>query len=242
MSSVTLLLCFLFFGKGKNKTREEKIIDNGYESAFLADLVASYLLEVTNNQFKEVLWRVIYRDDGLLVFKGKKSLPEIQIWRDKFQEKIDEIAGNDYLQFTCEIWNPGGRPSRNETETTSMVTKKVFPFLDLEFFWDDSRRLEFQVHRKKNQLLKYLNKEITHKKATLKAIPNGVLNRLAKLTSRTEKNAKMTIKERYFEYANALSRAGLGMKNSPTLKELWENADEQEKKKKEKRKRKKGGG
>ena len=44
----------------------------GYESAFLADLVASYLLEVTNNQFKEVLWIGIYRDDGLLVFKGKK--------------------------------------------------------------------------------------------------------------------------------------------------------------------------
>ena len=57
---------------------------------------------------------------------------------------------------------------------------------------------------------------------------------MAKLTSRTEKNAKMTIKERYFEHANALSRAGLDMKNSPTLKELWENADEREKKKKKK--------
>ena len=62
---------------------------------------------------------------------------------------------------------------------------------------------------------------------------------MAKLTSRTEKNAKMSIKERYFEQANALSRAGLGMKNFPTLKELWENADEREKKKKGKRKRKK---
>ena len=52
----------------------------------------------------------------------------------------------------------------------------------------------------------------------------------------------MNIKERYFEHANAISRAGLGMKNFPTLKELWEDADEREKKKKEKRKRKKGGG
>ena len=130
------------------------------------------------------------------MFKGKKSLSEIQIWRDKFQEKVDEIAGNDYLQFTCETWNPGGRPSRSETKSTSMVTNKVFPFLDLEFFWDGSGRLEFQVHRKKNQLLKYLNKESTHTKSTFKAIPNRVLNRLAKLTSRTEKNSKMTIKER----------------------------------------------
>ena len=101
--------------------------------------------------------------------------------------------GNDYLQFTCETWNPGGRPSRSETKTTSMVTNKVFPFLDLEFFWDDSGRLEFQVHRKKNQLLKYLNKKITHTKSTFKAIPNGVLNRLSKLASIIEKNAKMNI-------------------------------------------------
>ena len=114
----------------------------------------------------------------MLGFKGKKSLSEIQIWKDKFQDKIDEISGNDYLKFTCETWNPGGRPSRSETETNSMVTNKVFPFIDLEFFWDDSGRLEFQVHRKKKQLLKYLNKESTHTKATFKAIPNGVFKKI----------------------------------------------------------------
>ena len=51
----------------------------GYESAFLADLVASYLLEVTNNKFKEVLWRGIYRDDGWLVVKGRRPISEIRI-------------------------------------------------------------------------------------------------------------------------------------------------------------------
>ena len=115
-----------------------------------------------------------------------------------------------------------------------MVTDKVFPFLDLEFFWDESGRLEFQVHQKKNQLLKYLKKGSTLTKATFKSIPNRVLNRLPKLTSRTEKIAKIIIKERYLEHANALSRAGLGMKNFPTLKELWENADEREKNEKQK--------
>ena len=75
-----------------------------------------------------------------------------------------------------------------------MVTGKVFPFLDLELFWDKSGNLEFQVHWEKNQLLKYLNKESTHTKAKFKVIPNGVLNRLTKLTSGTEENAKMSIK------------------------------------------------
>ena len=86
-----------------------------------------------------------------------------------------------------------------------MITDKVFPLLELELFWDDSGRLEFQVHRKKNQLLKYLNKESTHTKATFKAIPNGVLNRLAKLTSITEEYANMSIQERYPDYSNELS-------------------------------------
>ena len=67
----------------------------------------------------------------MLVFKGRRSISEIRIWRDKFQEKFEEIAGNDYLQFTCETWNSGGRLSRKKTETTSMVKDKVFPFLDL---------------------------------------------------------------------------------------------------------------
>ena len=138
----------------------------------LADLVATYIFKVTNNQFKGFMWIGIYRDDGILVLKGRRSISEIRIWRDKFQEKVDKIAGNDYLQFTCETWNPCGFLSRNKTETTSMVTYKVFPFLDLELFWDDSGRLEFQVHQNKYQLLKYLNKEGTHKKAAFKAILN----------------------------------------------------------------------
>ena len=39
-----------------------------------------------------------------------------------------------------------------------MVTDKFFPLFDLELFWDNSGKLEFQVHRKENQMLKYLNK------------------------------------------------------------------------------------
>ena len=80
-------------------------------------------------------------------------------------------------------------------------------------------------------MLEYLNKGSTHTKATFKAIPNGVLNRLAKLTSKTEENAKMSIKERYPDHANSLPRTGLVMKNFLSLKELWENADKREKKK-----------
>ena len=43
-----------------------------YESAFLSYLVASYLFEVTENQTKYILWRVIYKGNILLVFKVRK--------------------------------------------------------------------------------------------------------------------------------------------------------------------------
>ena len=35
--------------------------------------------------------------------------------------------------------------------------EKSLPLLNLEFFWDNSGRSEFQVHQNKNQLLKYPN-------------------------------------------------------------------------------------
>ena len=48
--------------------------------------------------------------------QGKKKIPEIRILRDKFQEKVKNIVGDDYLQSTCETWNPGGRPYPNMTK------------------------------------------------------------------------------------------------------------------------------
>ena len=44
-------------------SKTKGIAIGGYESYFFADLVASYLFEKCNNQFKEVLWKGIYRDD-----------------------------------------------------------------------------------------------------------------------------------------------------------------------------------
>ena len=70
----------------------------------------------------------------MLVFKGNISNPEKQIWRDKSQEKFDEIAGNNYLQLTCETWITGGCLPINETKTTSMVTEKNSHSLTLKYF------------------------------------------------------------------------------------------------------------
>ena len=85
-----------------------------YKLAFLANLLASDLFWKFKNKFKEVLWRGIYRDDGLWVFMSKKSLSEVKRWRDEFQRRVSKIAGNEYFQFSCKIWMPNASPSINE--------------------------------------------------------------------------------------------------------------------------------
>ena len=72
--------------------------------AFLADLVASYLFEKAKAHFHLTIYHGISRDDGLVVFKGRKIVKEIKYWLDEFQQTVDKSAGNQHLQFTADIW------------------------------------------------------------------------------------------------------------------------------------------
>ena len=64
----------------RGEREEQGLAIGGYESAFLADLVASYLFEKSNANFRPTIYHGIYRDDGLVVFKGKKKASEIKDW------------------------------------------------------------------------------------------------------------------------------------------------------------------
>ena len=126
----------------ERKAETKGLAIGGYVSAFLADLVTSYLFEKCYNQFKEVLRKGIYRDNGFLLFKGKKSLSEIKIWREDFQVRVNKIAGNEYLQFTFDLWMPNTIPSRNKQDNVQEIVSNNFPYLDLEFLWNSDGELE----------------------------------------------------------------------------------------------------
>ena len=91
MSSTLLTFEDKYYEYGEKCIETKGLSIGGYESAFLEDLVASYLFEKCNNQFKEVLWKGIYIDDGLLVFKGKKSLSDIKRWKEDFQSRVNKF-------------------------------------------------------------------------------------------------------------------------------------------------------
>jgi len=52
-----------------NAVEDKRLLIGGYESAWLADLVAAFVLEHTTEAFKNSTYHGIYRDDGLVVFK-----------------------------------------------------------------------------------------------------------------------------------------------------------------------------
>ena len=112
---------------------------------------------------------------------------------------------------------PDTSPSKNKQDYVSEIATNTLLYLDLEFLWNADGALEFQVHPKPNQKLKYLNTASIHTNATFNAILSGIFYRLAKMTSRTKKNSQMNIDERYQGHAKALSKAGLAPKIYPTL-------------------------
>ena len=82
---------------------EQVLAISGYESSFLADLVASYLFEKSKANFHPTIYHGIYIYDGLVVFKGKKNSREIKYWLENYQQTMNKSTGNQHLQFTAEL-------------------------------------------------------------------------------------------------------------------------------------------
>ena len=166
----------------------------GYESAWLADLVAAWILNRTKSLFRRTSeYHGTHRDDGITIFKGKWNYKQIDDWMKTFQFKVNDSCGNKDLQFTTSIWNLDEKNTSNHEEKEEKIYKyndaiKIygrdhFPFLDLQLKWNNNDELKFKVCVKENQKLKYLNSDSTHTKSCMKAIPFGLFKRLTKLTS-----------------------------------------------------------
>ena len=222
------LICFdgEYYKYHDGEKEDQGLAIGGYESAFLVDLVASYLFEKAKAHFHPTIYHCIYRDDGLVVFKGKKSVKVIKYWLDEFQKTVDKAAGNQHLQFTAEIWKPDENPPpQAKKERVQIATKDKFPFLDMEMRWTPEGELNFSVFRKAGQQLKYVGKEINHTPGTLRAIPWGVLNRLAKLTSQKTSLHSEGVDKVYPDHANALCKAGFAPPDFPTMEDLCKMQD-----------------
>ena len=87
----------------------------------------------------------------------------------------------------------------------------------MEMFWSKEGELQFRVHLKVNQQLKYLTRGSTHTNACFQAIPLALLRRLATLTMKTDKSTSKRLDKLYQSHAKALKVAKLAPEIFPTL-------------------------
>ena len=73
MSSTLIYFDGEYYKYHGGEREEQGLAIGAYEFAFLADLVASYLFEKSSPIIRTTIYHVIYRDDVLVVFKGKKE-------------------------------------------------------------------------------------------------------------------------------------------------------------------------
>ena len=97
--------------------------------------------------------------------------------------------------------------------------------------WDDeSGNMRFSVFRKPNQVLKYVDRNSTHRPTTFKSIANGVFTWLARLTLKNVANGNEKIDDIYPDHAEALFTADLAPPTDfPTFNELWREDEERKK-------------
>jgi len=93
-------------------------------------------------------------------------------------------------------------------------------------FWNDDGQLNYRVHLKPNQQLKYLNQGSSHTFACFEAIYKGVSGRLAKLTSRNNDTENVKLNDLYPEHAKALEHANLAPEAYPSLGEILDEKGE----------------
>ena len=108
-------------------------------------------------------------------------------------------------------------PDPEKEDWVQIVAKDEFLFLDMKMSWSPEGDLQLKVFRKKGQQLKYVGKESTHTPGTLRAIPSGVFNRLAKLTSRKPSIQAEAVESINPAHVNALCKAGLAPSVFPTM-------------------------
>jgi hypothetical protein len=194
----------------------------GYESAWLADLCMAYVTDNSRDILDELVYEGIYRDNGIAIFKGLVTTSKVAKWLGILQARVNNLADSKFLEFTMEVWG-NDRDDGRKYKAVGTTNKDYFLFLDMEMYWSPEGNLQFRVHLKENQVLKYLNHGSTHTDACFAAIPTGVMKRLASCTTRTEKSELTTMDKLYPAHAKALKKANLAPDIFPTLGEILDN-------------------
>jgi hypothetical protein len=135
---------------GEREIQDKGLTIGGYKSAWLADLVAAFVLENCKDLFDNAVYDRIYRDDGLVIMDGQKTNADISKWLKIFQERVNQVTGYEGLVFTVSIWRQG-QSSEPEHPKVEIHKSPIFPFLDMKTSWSEEGDLQFGVYLKPGQ-------------------------------------------------------------------------------------------
>ena len=143
----------------KKECSEFDVAMGSYDGAEVAELVGLYLLyRMEDIQAKE--FNGLYRDDNLLVVEGGGQEAE------RVKKKLFAMYKSEGLKITAE------------------ANLKTIQFLDVTFNLTDG---SFKPFIKPNAQLRYVSQESNHPPLVLKNIPDGVNQRLERISSCKER-------------------------------------------------------
>ncbi len=205
---------------------ERPLAIGSLDAAFNADMVADYLLEMAEDHFDMTHFFGQYRDDGQIVFEGERSVEDLEQWLYRFQDRINNVVGEETIQFTMEVWKPG-QESQKISPKMKVVGGNEFPYLDIKMSYDAENSIYFGAYSKPEYQTKYLDSGSCHTRMCKKAIPRGVAIRLSGLTTRTPENENESLSDLYPKTHKALAAARL-IKGDDKLPKLGRILDERD--------------
>ena len=75
---------------GDEEARNRGLTIGGCETAWLADLAMTHVLEKCKKHFKSTIFHGVYRDDGIVVTSGKWKKSNLVEWLENFQKDVDK--------------------------------------------------------------------------------------------------------------------------------------------------------
>ena len=146
-----------------------------------------------------------YNDRNALMMRGRVVFGEVIC---PIQTAL--APKNVKLTLPHAVTNPIEMHVNMSLEHFCLMESLVMPEAMLVSVWMGSVvELQFWVHLKENQQLKYLNRGSTHTEICFQAIPSGVLMQLAVLTMRTEETESVRMDILYPSHVKALKVAKL---------------------------------
>ena len=88
-----------------------------------------------------------------------------------FQNKVNEVVGDDYFEFTVNLWILIEFFGEKRMDGVLVVNIKMLPYLDMNIYWK-MVELKFSLYNKPVQCIKYVTRYSNHTLATLQTIPS----------------------------------------------------------------------